>query len=216
VKSSILAVLLAFACAGTADAQRRTLFGREVTTAEAARTLQDFARCVVTRAPGRARAILAMDFTTEEYQDRIRTFAQRYWQCVPSGHRLGFSRLPFAGDLAEQLLLLDARGADLATQVAYDPARPPLTARSEQEAMALCAVRAAPQKVSAVLATRPFSTEEADAIRTLTPDVRSCLATGVTLNLNRIALRAMLGLAAYRLAEHNRAPATQSAAALGR
>ncbi|TMJ19282.1 MAG: hypothetical protein E6G92_05660 [Alphaproteobacteria bacterium] len=213
MKLKFLMMLLALACVGTAEAQRRILLGREVTTAEAARTLHDFARCVIIRAPGRARALLAMDFTSDEYQDRIRTFAQSYWQCVPQGHRLGFSRLPFAGDLAEQLLLLDAHGADLATQVAYDPARPPLAARSEQEAMALCAVRAAPQKVSALLATRPFSAEEAGALRALTPEAQSCLAAGVRLSLNGIALRAMLGLAAYRLAEHNRAPATRSAAA---
>jgi hypothetical protein len=72
--------------------------------------------------------------------------------------------------------------------------------------MALCTVRAAPQKVAAVLATEVFSAVEGAALRDITPDVQSCLAAGVNLRLNRIGLRAMLALAAYRLAEHNRAP----------
>lgn len=202
----LLMMVLALGLSGTASAQRRTLLGREVTTAEAARTLQDFSQCVVIRAPGRARALLAMDFNTDEYQNRLRTFAESYWQCVPTGHRLGFSRLPFAGDLAEQLMRLDAHGVDLATQVAYDPARPPVAARSEQEAMALCAVRAAPQKVAVLLATPVFSAEEATAARDMAPEVQSCLAAGISLSLNRMALRSMLALAAWRLAEHNRTP----------
>jgi hypothetical protein len=199
-----LAALATLALGGPADSQQRTFFGREVTTAEAARTLHDFSRCVVTRSPGRARDILSLDSTTEEYHDRIRTFAQTYSHCAPRGHRLAFSSLPFAGDMAE--LLLRADSSDLAARVAYDPARPPLAARSESEAMALCAVRAAPAKVSAVLATGVFSPEEAAALHELMPEVRSCLAAGASLRVNRMGLRAMLALAAYRLAEHNRAP----------
>jgi hypothetical protein len=206
MKRLIAPLSVALSLAGPASAQRPVLFGREVTTAEAARTLHNFARCVVTRAPGRSRELLAMDFTTEAYQERLRSFAGRYGHCLPPGHRLAFSRLPFAGDIAEQLLRLDSAGVDLATQVAYDPARPPLTARSEQEAMSLCAVRAAPQKVAALLSTEVFSAEEAAALRGITPEVQSCLAAGLNLSLNRIALRSMLALAAWRLAEHNRAP----------
>jgi hypothetical protein len=205
------AVVLALAWACSAGAQSRTLLEREITTAEAAQTLQNFARCVVIRAPNRARDILAMDFNTDEYRDRIRSFAQTYSHCAPSGHRLGFSGLAFAGDMAEQLLLVDANGADLAARVAYDPARPPVTARAEQETMALCAVRAAPQKVAALLATPVFSTDEAAALRAMMPEVQSCLAAGVRLGLNRISMRALLALAAYRLAEHNRAGAAPHA-----
>lgn len=207
MKLRFLMMVLTLGFASSADAQRRTLFGREVATADAARTLHDFSRCVVIRSPGRARAILAMDFTTDEYRDRIRRFAETWEQCVPRGHSLAFSTLPFAGDMAEVLLRADP--SDLVRQVAYDPARPALTARSEPEAMALCAVRAAPQKTSALLATPVFSPEEAAAIHDVMPQVQSCLTAGVRLSLNRIGLRSMLALAAYRLAEHNRGPVAQ-------
>lgn len=211
MKLRLFVAALALACSGVAEAQG--IFVREVTTAEAARTLHDFSECVVIRAPRRAREILALDFTTEEYRERIRAFAQRYVQCVPRGHRLGFSSLPFAGDMAEVLLRTDS--TDFAVRVRHDASRPPLVARSETETMALCAVRAAPHKTAALLSTRAFSTEERAAVEGIMPEVRSCLSMGVRLNLNRTALRSMLALAAYRLAEHNRAPVAQSAAASG-
>ena len=205
-------VVLALVFAGTAHAQQRTRFGGEVSTADAALTLHNFSRCVAHRWPERARAILAMDFTTDEYRRRIRTFAHDVWQCAPQS-RLSFSLLPFAGNMAEALLVDEA--GNLAERVSYDPARPPLVARSETEAMALCAVRAAPQEVSRLLATQVFSDEEAAALREIRPEVQSCLAAGISVSLNRIDLRSMLALAAYRLAEHNRAPVAQSAAASG-
>ena len=73
-------------------------------------------------------------------------------QCVLPAHALSANSLLFAGAIAEAYL---PEGRDLAAAVAYDPARPPVEARSEIEVMSLCTVRAVPAAVADLFATRP-------------------------------------------------------------
>lgn len=180
--------------------------GPVVTGPAAERVLGTFARCVAERWPDRAAAILALDYRTEEYRRRIRGFAQDVWRCAPRGV-LRFSQLPFAGNMAEALLPRRLAGRDLAAAVAFDSARPPIAARSESEMMSLCVVRTAPAKVAALLATRPGSGEEVASFGPLMGDVGGCVAAGAQMRLDRVGLRAMLALAAYRLVDYNSTPA---------
>lgn len=203
----LAAMLVPLASAGA----QPTHLGPMVTGPAAERQLSTFSRCVAVRWPDRAAAILALDFRTEEYRRRIRAFAQDVWRCAPRGV-LRFSQLPFAGNMAEALLPRRLAGRDLAAAVAFDAARPPVAARSESELMSLCVVRTAPAKVAALLATRAGSSEEVASFGPLMGDVSGCVAAGAQMRLDRVGLRAMLALAAYRLVDYNSAPAPAPAA----
>lgn len=188
-----------------------THLGPMVTGPAAERQLSTFSRCVAVRWPDRAAAILALDYRTDEYRRRIRDFAHEVWRCAPNGV-LRFSQLPFAGNMAEALLPRHLAGRDLAAAVAVDSARPPIAARSESEMMSLCVVRTAPARVAALLASRAGGSEEVAAFGPLMPDVAGCVAAGAQMRLDRVGLRAMLALAAYRLVDYNNAPAPVPAA----
>lgn len=174
------------------------------------RALHEFSRCAAHRWEGRARAILAMDYRTEAYRTRIHRFARDQWRCFPNG-LLRFGQMLFAGGMAEALLRERLAGGDLAAGVAYDPARPPLQARDQSELMSLCTVRAAPARVAALLRTEAASEPETDALRDLIPQMRECLGGGRSVRVNRVGMRSILALAAYRLAEHENAARPASA-----
>lgn len=169
---------------------------------EAIGALYDYARCVTQDhwAAGRARAILAMDYRTHAASEALRSFVVTRNMCVPPASALSANSLLFAGALAEKLL---PRDRDLATLVAYDPARPPFQARDEREVMSLCVVRADPAAVAALFATAPASAEEAAALRALAPRLGQCLRTGAETRVNGLQVRALLALAAWRLAALN-------------
>ena len=170
--------------------------------ARAQRTLHDFAACVAAGEAARARAVLAMDYRTSDYNRELVQLIQRSRMCLERPRLSGNSRF-FAGRIAEALVLRELRGGELGPRVAHDPARPALQARDETELMAICTVRGAPAETAALFATRPAGHEEAAAVRALTPQIGRCLAAGATGRFNRAAVRSMLALAAWRLTEHN-------------
>jgi hypothetical protein len=197
-------------CAAPAAA-RRGPADDEPNSPAAIRALHDFARCVAHSHYSRARAreVLAMDYRTQEYRDAIRDLAGEHSDCLPPFTRLRFNLLLFAGGLAEALL---PEHRDLATLVAYDPARPAVQARDEVEMMSLCAVRGATAGVAALLATIPASEDEAAVRSALAPQLGQCLRAGARMRLNPLEIRALLALAAWRLSEQNAGPRTASAA----
>lgn len=176
------------------------------------RELHEFAACVAAGETRQARAVLAMDYRTPEYNRAMMRLLQGGRYCLHHS-RLGGNLRFFAGRIAEALLVRSLRGGALAQRVAHDPAMPPIQARDETELMAFCTVRAAPAQVAALFATRPTSAEEVAAIHALTPQVAQCLPAGATGHFNRAALRSILDLAAYRLSAYN-SPA-QSASIAG-
>jgi hypothetical protein len=196
------AAVLLLAAGPTAAQSRGQRLGGEPSSARDIRILHEFARCVAHRQATRARAVLAMDYRDQAYGHELIRLVDSQLSCAPPGV-LRFSRLPFAGGLAEALLHDRLGQGDLATLVGYDPARPPLQARDQGETMSLCAVRADPARVAALLATDPGSQAEAAALNGVTPQVGNCLAAGASMRLNRLGLRAMLALAAYRLSDDN-------------
>ena len=66
----------------------------------AVQAIHNYGVCVAERSPRAAADLLGLDFRTDEYGDRLRRFAEGHGYCVPGG-RLGFSRVLFAGALAE-------------------------------------------------------------------------------------------------------------------
>ncbi len=180
------------------------------------RRLHDYSRCVVETRSQRVRELLAADFREDTYRqiaERLYRPEPRCWDRLGDSDRnrrlrVHFSTRMFAGSLAEALLRTDLAGAALADRVAFDATRAPLAARSQEEMMSLCTVRAAPAQVAAILATQPAGPDEAAAIRAVTPSLAGCIPAGATGEFNRPAIRSMLALAAYRLVQHNRASAS--------
>lgn len=170
---------------------------------EDVRVLSDYAQCVARLQAGSARALLAMDYRTEAYQRALRRLAEDSGtDCGPAGS-LRFGGVLFTGGLAERLLRDGFQPGDLASHVALDPSRPPVAARDEVELMDICVVRAAPNEVAALLRTVPETPAETAALRAIAPHLAPCLREGVSLNQNRMMLRASLALAAYRLSDYN-------------
>ena len=169
--------------------------------AEDVRTLVTFSRCAALRRPGEAEAVLALDYRQDAYDRAARELASRSAACRPDG-RLRFSRILFAGGLAEERLSTLLNGADLRSRVA--PAQT-VEARDSTEAIGLCLVRSDPAGVAALLATAPASPDEYRAVRTLTPRVADCVTSGQIARLSQPSLRAIASIAAYRLVQQNAA-----------
>lgn len=205
-----LAVALFAVAADPAPAQRdpaRSMrLGDAPSTPEDLRALDRFSHCVAQRQPNQSAALLAMDFRANGYESGLRRLAQGNRGCAPLG-RLAFSGVLLAGGLAEAVLQRSGASRDVAARTALDPARPPLQARDENELMSVCTVRAVPALVQGLLATEVASQEEAAAIRALMSQVGECLASGMSLRVNRPALRAALALATFRIVQHNAAAA---------
>ncbi|MEA3004203.1 MAG: hypothetical protein QOH81_2991 [Sphingomonadales bacterium] len=167
------------------------------------RILHRFSQCVAQRRPGAARDILARGYDAA-MRPALGRIAAWGLDCGPGGH-LHVSGMLFAGAMAEALLVPLTRGASLERVVAFDPDRPSLDARDEAEMMSFCAVRAAPAAVAALFATDGASRREEAAVQALLPQLTECLGRDVRLVTNRPALRALLALAALRLALNNHA-----------
>lgn len=163
---------------------------------------QNFARCVVDASPAAATRVLAMDFRTEGYRDALHKLIRGHDRCVTPGGKLRGGNLLFAGALADALLVNDISGS-LPRALRYDPALPPIVSRGPSETMALCVVRRAPDAVAALVATRAGSAAEVAAGDPLMAQLPACLANGVSLQINRPGLRALVALAAYRIAAAN-------------
>jgi hypothetical protein len=167
------------------------------------RALQIFSQCVARRRPGAARDLLANGYD-DSSRPALRRIAAWGNGCGPVGN-LHVSGLLFAGAMAEAMVEMRTRRTPLERLVAVDPARPAIPARDEAEMMSFCVVGTAPAKVSALLATDGGTPADEAAVRTLFPHLTDCLGRDIRLVTNRPALRALLALAALRLALNNEA-----------
>jgi hypothetical protein len=167
-------------------------------------TVHVFAGCLADRYERNMRRLLAMDYRTPAYDDALRTLTRMGARCSPFAFgKLRSSRVLVAGAFAEALLPETLNGAGLADRVAYDPAKPAVAARDEGEYLGLCAVRTMPAEVAAMLATKPVSEAERLAIGKLRPRLGPCVRAGAAARVNSAGLRALLALAAYRLASQD-------------
>lgn len=195
-----IAFLLAFTAAAPAP----------LNTADerATRAMHQFGSCIVEESPRGAREALALDYRTEEYQNKLRAVARGHDRCLVPGWEIRFSPVLGAGALAEALVKFDVKPAELPRRLAYDPAREVIAARSPTEAMALCTVMKAPDATARLFATEPATPEETRAMQPLGPVLMDCLKKDVKLELNKPALRSVLALAAWRILATPRKAAT--------
>lgn len=192
-------ILFAAMVAAIASPAATREISAETTDALAIEAIHNYGGCVADRSPRPAAEILAEDYRTEDYDKRLRRFAEGHGYCIPEG-RLGFHRVLFAGAVAERLLEVRHDSERLPMVLAQVP-NPPLQARDETEMMALCTVRMAPAPIAELLRQPVASKEELNAMTALAPTLSGCLAKNQQLSVNRPGLRAILALAAWRIAQ---------------
>lgn len=183
-----------------ADAAR----GREGEAAEpitplAAQAMYNFAGCIVeTSRPG-VEKLLSGDYRTKEYHADARKMAKGHDRCA-TGSKLAFSQLLFTGNLAEHLLADEFSAATLAADLGRDRSATPIAARSDSEAISMCIAMRAPQDTAALFRTEVMSDNEKAALTAIAPQLPGCIKEGTEFKTNRAGLRALLALAAYRIA----------------
>jgi hypothetical protein len=162
-------------------------------------SLHRIGECIAHREPKTAREVLAMDFRSNEYKQKLKAIGTASSSCIPTNSDLQSAGLLFAGAVAEGLLKTEVKKDELPNGLAYDPARDLIEARSPTEEMALCTAFKAPKATAALLQTDPATANEAEAEDSLASTLRDCLKKDAKIELNRPALRSMLALAAYRI-----------------
>ena len=165
----------------------------------AAQAIYNFAGCVVEIGRPGAVKLLSKDYRSKDYQEDIRKIAKGHERCAPNS-KLGFSGLVFAGNLAEHLLADQFTDAALATDLGRDRTATPITARGTLETISMCIVMSAPQQSVALFDTEVMSDAERDAMKALAPQLSACIRQGTEFRTNRVGLRALMALAAYRVA----------------
>lgn len=165
----------------------------------AAQAMYNFAGCVVENSRSGVVKLLAKDYRTEEYREDIRKMAKGHDRCTP-GNKLGFSGLIFAGNLAEHLLTNRFADAALSADLARDRSETPIEARSTTEAISMCIVMRAPKESVALFRTEVMSDAEKAVLTAIAPQLPNCVKQGTQFKTNRSGLRALLALAAYRIA----------------
>jgi hypothetical protein len=190
--------MIAFALLATLTASEPAAVSTtQATTPQALEAMQDYGRCVASRQPKRASKLLEKDYRSDEYEQERRSFLTSMGSCVPRNSKLSGTGLLFAGALAEGLLATNYK-TGLAGNIV--PAAAPIASRSEIETMALCVAMNAPAETAALFSTKPASADESAAMKPLTAKLPDCLAEGQQMSLNKPGLRAVLALAALRIA----------------
>jgi hypothetical protein len=165
-------------------------------TPEARRALHEFAGCVARHNGLRAEHVLRLDFTSRRYRDELVRLARVERECF-SIRPLSANGLPFAGSLAEHLLLGDP--TPLNVRLVRAASQPPTQPFSTTDRMALCVVRSVPDDIARLLATEIGSEVEAEALRALEMPVQVCARGGPRFEVAPVGLRAMFATAAFRM-----------------
>jgi hypothetical protein len=168
--------------------------------------MRAFGSCVVANSPKRAGAVLALDVNSDEYQRRLRLLLDDNRQCIGRGS-IGSQHVLFAGSLAEALLKSGKVGKQALwmTQAAQGLPEP----RGPLEKMALCTVAAAPKESAALLATTLGTPEEMAAVQPLVPHLATCAPPTLQLTANQSSVRALIALAAWRIASTSKESAAR-------
>ena len=159
--------------------------------------MQNFGACVVQMTPSGAEEVLAMDFRTEAYREKLARLAKGHDRCTRPRTELKFNGVLFAGALAEALLKEPGKKVLTKLTLAEELATP-IAARSSLEAMALCGVVTRPAAVGRLIESEISSDKEAEAIEALSPTLNGCLSGADKAELNRPGLRSVMALAAWR------------------
>lgn len=164
--------------------------------------VHNYAACIADTTPRGAVELLALDYRSPEYAKKMHALAQGHndGRCISTSF-MRSSQVLLAGGMAERLLLARAKPAYFPSLVAYDATKPPIAVRNPAEMTAICVVRAEPSKTFTLFQTEPTTKDETRAMQAIGPALLDCVKAGQKMSFNKPGLRAMLALAAYRLAQ---------------
>jgi len=189
--------------------------------AEVARTdavFRDLVACVVRYQPARSRNLLDTVPGTSAEATILYSFQSRMETCYDynrtGGRALGWHGNLLRGVIAEVYYHREfPHGVTPANAVPAEATAPwaaPRPAEGDRangdmvHAMARCVLVRRPADVHALLASTPFSAGERNVMRSLQPDLATCLDTGVELSASRQALRGLFAEAALHYGEAQR------------
>ena len=198
-----LSVLMATAAAAeprSADPDQHSPDRARVAFSEdASRKFVDgFARCVASRQPKRATAVLSMPYGSEQQEKAVSDLAAREYDCLGpfSGNlEIGFDAESIASGMAEYFLgnmgrIADSRRRDPGSFVYREPVG--------IEVFGECVVAQNPAAVEALANSEIASLAESSATDALRPELERCVLAGQKLALNRASLRQVLTVGLYR------------------
>ena len=179
--------------------------------ARSLQALHDLGACVVDETPRAARDVLAMDYRSPDYAQKLKAMGERSGRCMARASNVAIQRRvvcrihcrsspqagPGAKETREPHRLRSGSTAVL-------EARGPL-----EEVHALCTALRAPKDTAALFQTLPATPGESAAISSLAPALGECVATGTKAELNKPAIRSLLALAAYGIATNRKTAADE-------
>ena len=184
---------------------------RSTTNVDAAREMAGYARCVASARRDGARALVLAPYGSAEQAAAAQKVVRSGGDpCIVGSYsemRLQFNGQVMAGALAQALVLKEY--SDLPSVIAsYAPTeaseKSAVTSLSPAEILGRCVVQRNPSGSLALISAPHGTAAEDEAMRGLGGDLSSCLTAGSTLRVNRLFIRAVTGVAAYRLAQQIR------------
>lgn len=160
--------------------------------------VDDFARCVASRQPGRAAAVLNLPYGSEQQAKAVGDLAAREYDCLGpfSGNlEIGFGAEPIASGMAEYFLGNLGKIAELRRR---DPRSFAYREPIGIEAFGECVVAQKPDAVEALANSKIASPAESVATDALAPELQQCVWAGQTVALDRTSLRQVLTVSLYR------------------
>jgi hypothetical protein len=168
----------------------------------AAKATNLFSRCIANQRQRAAVRLLDLPLGGKEQTAGIEDLIGGQEDCIYGNLRLRFQPAAMIGGMAEGLIALRFKGADVAglaaiTDEQLDAAG--VGPRTGAEDFATCIVRRDPAAAKALIDSEVWSDTEASQIQRLKPHLGGCLVAGSSLKLNAFAVRTHVAVGLYRL-----------------
>lgn len=184
---------------------------RATATADAAREMDAFARCIVNRRYDRALALVLAPYASVEQEAASKKIVMRSEDPCLTGTfsetRMRFSGQVLAGALAQAMVLKDYPDLPAvirSVEVVPAEENAKMAKLNVAEIFGRCIVQRDPAAALAMFSPVGGSAGEQRAFDMLRDDLGPCLAAGSTLRVNKMFVRNVTGVAAYRLAHEIR------------
>lgn len=165
-----------------------------------------FGKCLARREGKRMRVVLDLPLLASEQRKGLDRSMETFDGCLGDSEefdQLRSSPLLVIGGAAEYFVMTDLKKTDLSSLTGMTDkvlAETEYRPRTELEDLGLCVVRRNVAKAQALVAAKPTSDAEKEAIKAITPELGPCVSAGSELKLNVPNIRALMALALYRAA----------------
>jgi hypothetical protein len=179
---------------------------KRLASVDAARTMMNYASCVVGRRYERARLVALAEYGSDAQAIAAGRVANSSDDACLYGFQdnvsMTFDPAVLGGAIAQVLTLREYPDLPaLVAATAFEDAVefPRVLGLAPMELFGRCVVRHDPHAAMALFAALPGTNEESAAVGVLSDDFNPCLAIGSKIELNAMSLRNAMGVGAYRL-----------------